>query len=109
MVRKMVIVGVLVCMVSRGAWAAAKDSNPWSDAGFGFVAVIANVLYMPAKVVYAVVGTLTGSLAYICTVGDADVANRVWSPSLGGSYVISPAMIRGDEPILFNGPSYASD
>jgi len=52
---------------------------------------------------------LTGGLAYLLTVGDTETAQKVWSPSVGGSYVITPAMLRGDEPILFNGPSYSNN
>jgi hypothetical protein len=118
MLRRMVLVGLLLCVVSRGVVAETKDAadtkgtketSYWGDAGYGVVCVVANVLYMPAKVVYATIGTLTGGLAYILTVGDADTAQKVWSPSVGGSYVVTPAMVRGDEPILFNGPSYSND
>jgi len=125
MMRRMLLVGLVVCLLSGTAPAAGADepgtmaggaSTPsskephyWSDAGFGFVAVIANIVYMPAKVVYGTLGLLTGSLAYVMTVGDSDTAQKVWSPSLGGSYIITPAMLRGDEPILFNGVSYSND
>ncbi len=73
------------------------------------LAVVANVVYMPVKIVYAGLGTLTGGLAYLLTVGDTETANKVWSPSIGGSYVVTPSMLRGDEPVLFNGPSYSSE
>jgi hypothetical protein len=112
MLRRMVLVGLMVCLLSRVVLADTKETKEtsyWSDAGYGVVAVIANVLYMPAKTVYATVGLVTGSLAYIVTVGDSDTAQKVWSPSLGGSYVVTPGMLHGDEPILFNGPSYAND
>jgi len=129
MMRRMLLVGLVVCLLSgttlaagaddtntmggsgaTGAPAASsKESRYWSDAGFGFAAVIANIVYMPAKVVYGTLGLLTGSLAYVMTVGDSDTAQKVWSPSLGGSYIITPAMLRGDEPILFNGVSYSND
>lgn len=130
MMRRVLLVGLLVCLLSAtvraegmsdtnaaggvgtasgAAAATAKEPHYWSDAGFGFAAVIANIVYIPAKVVYGTLGLLTGSLAYAMTVGDSDTAQKVWSPSLGGSYVITPAMLRGDEPILFNGVSYAND
>jgi len=107
--RKMVAVAGLLAVLSQAAWAAgtAKESSYWSDAGYGSLAVLTNVLYMPTKVVYATLGTITGGLAYLLTVGDTETAERIWSPSLGGSYVVTPAMLRGDEPILFNGESYS--
>jgi len=130
MMRRLLLVGLVVCLLSATARAggmsdtsaaggagtasgaaatSAKEPHYWSDAGFGFVAVIANIVYMPAKVVYGTLGLVTGSLAYVVTVGDSDTAQKVWSPSLGGSYVITPAMLQGDEPILFNGVSYSND
>ena len=54
-------------------------------------------------------GLVTGSLAYCLTVGDDDVAKSIWDPSLGGSYVVTPAMLRSDEPLLFSGPSHSKD
>ncbi len=109
MCRKMVLVAALIMLLARGSQAQAKDTHHWGDAGWGVLAVVANIVYMPVKIVYAGLGTVTGGLAYVLTVGDGDTANKVWSPSLGGNYVLTPAMLRGDEPILFNGPSYSND
>jgi hypothetical protein len=110
MVRKTMVVLVALCLVAQTACAAGeeKETHYWSDAGYGTLAVFANVLYMPVKVVYSTLGIITGSLAYVLTAGDSDTAERVWSPSVGGSYVVTPAMLRGDEPVLFNGPSYSN-
>jgi hypothetical protein len=111
MVRKAMAVVVALCLLAHAGHAAEtekKETNYWSDAGYGTLAVLANVLYMPTKVVYSTLGVITGGLAYVLTVGDSDTAERVWSPSVGGSYVVTPAMLRGDEPMLFNGPSYTN-
>ncbi len=110
MVRKAIVVGAVLCALAQVAWAAGneKEGSYWSDAGYGTLAVVANLLYMPVKVVYGTLGLVTGSLAYVLTAGDSDTAQRVWSPSLGGAYVVTPAMLRGDEPVLFNGPSYST-
>ena len=111
MVRKAMVGLVALCLLAETAYAAGtekQETNYWSDAGYGTLAVVANVLYMPVKVVYSTLGVITGGLAYVLTVGDSDTAERVWSPSVGGSYVVTPAMLRGDEPMLFNGPSYSN-
>jgi hypothetical protein len=111
MVRKAIVVGAVLCVLAQAVWAAGteKETHYWGDAGYGTLAVFANVFYMPVKFVYGTLGLLTGSLAYVLTAGDSDTAQRVWSPSLGGSYVVTPAMLRGDEPVLFNGPSYSTN
>ena len=111
MVRKVMVALVALCLLAQTTHAAAtekRETNYWSDAGYGTLAVFANVLYMPAKVVYSTLGVITGGLAYVLTVGDSDTAEREWSPSVVGSYVVTPAMLRGDEPMLFNGPSYTN-
>ncbi len=107
--RKVVLIGLMVSLLARVSVAATKDTHFWGDGGWGLLAVVANLPYMPAKIIYASLGTLTGGLAYLVTVGDIETANKVWSPSLGGTYVLTPAMLRGDEPILFNGASYSND
>lgn len=108
MLRKSIGVILLVGLLAQAvaAQTETKSGNYWSDAGYGTLCVIANILYMPAKVVYATVGTLTGGLAYVLTAGNSDTARSIWSPSLGGNYVVTPEMLRGDQPVLFNGPSY---
>jgi hypothetical protein len=105
MVRRVIAVAMGLCLTAQVAL-AGEEGSYWADAGYGVLAVVANVFYMPAKIVYASLGTLTGGLAYVLTVGDDETAQKVWSPSLGGTYVVSPAILRGDEPLLFNGPSY---
>src|SRR5438094_221343 len=106
MVRRVLVVVVMVALWSQlataeiqesgikeapvPAAAAAPSAATWSDAGYGSLAVLTNVLYMPAKIVYGTLGLVTGSLAYLLTVGDADAAMTIWSPSLGGTYVVTP-------------------
>ena len=81
----------------------AKDYG--SEAGWGFAAVLANLLYIPAKLVYATLGGVTGGLGYILTVGNANVAKSIVAPSVGGTYVLTPDMLRGEQPIFFSGES----
>ncbi len=121
MMRRLVLVAVTLCLWSQVAVAEIQESGikeppaatssefSWGDAGYGSLAVLTNFFYMPAKIVYGSLGLLTGSLAYVLTVGDADAAMTIWSPSLGGTYVVTPAMLRSDEPILFSGPSHSKN
>jgi hypothetical protein len=88
------------------ATVAAAEESYGAKVGWGMLAMGANLLYMPAKLVYVVAGGMTGGLAYVLTFGNEEAAKLVWSPSLGGTYVITPAMVRGDESILYSGESY---
>ena len=75
------------------------------DAGMGTATVLANVLYMPTKLVYATLGGLTGGFAYVLTGANYEIAERVWTPSLGGNYVLVPEQLRGNQPIYFSAPA----
>ena len=61
------------------------------------------MLYIPAKFTYATVGGLIGGFAWVLTLGDTDTAMGVWEPTMGGSYVVTPSMLRGEEPVEFSG------
>lgn len=87
------------------AVAASDTGHATSDAGMGVAAVFANIFYIPAKVVYGVVGGVTGGLAYGLTGGNKEVADSIWVPSLGGDYVVTPTQLQGGAPIYFSGLS----
>jgi hypothetical protein len=102
--RRCAVVMMAVCVWAQVARATDRFA---SDAGWGSLAALCNFLYMPSKLVYAAVGGITGCLAYLVTVGNEDAAKGVWAPSLGGTYVITPTMLQGQDPILFSGASYS--
>jgi hypothetical protein len=81
----------------------AKAEDTLTNVGYGFGSVLSSCLYSPAKLVYALTGTLTGGIAYGLTLGDEDVATTIWTPSLRGTYVITPDMLKGKEKIQFVG------
>ena len=80
----------------------------WSGAGYGAAALLGNVLYIPAKLVYAVVGGVTGGAGYVVTGGNSQTADTIWRSSLGGDYVLTPKMVEGQQPIHFSGPTQTS-
>lgn len=53
--------------------------------------------------VYALVGGLTGGMAFLLACGNQDVAKKIWTPSLRGTYVITPDMLKGKEQVQFVG------
>ena len=95
--RALVVAGVVL------ATATPARAGGFEDAGWGIATVFTNVFYMPAKVVYATVGAITGGAAWCVTGGDTDTANKVWAPSLEGTYVVTPGMLQGEEGIQFVG------
>jgi hypothetical protein len=86
--------------------ATHEEPGPAGQLGWGMAAVGTNIGYMPAKILYALGGGLVGLLAWGVTAGNDDVALGVLQPALGGSWVVTPEMLRGEQPIMFIGPSY---
>lgn len=76
----------------------------WKGAGIGAATLLANVGYIPAKTVYAILGGITGGAGYALTGGNQQTANAIWRSSLGGDYVLTPEMISGQAPVHFSGP-----
>lgn len=73
------------------------------ESGLGAAAALSSLIYGPAKILYAAGGLVVGSFAWVFTAGDSDVASAVFTRSLKGTYVITPAMLTGDEAVEFIG------
>ena len=105
--RKSIAMGALLLVLCLAKPAAAQDSYA-SQFGWGMAAIGANLFYIPGKLVYAALGGFTGGMGYLLSAGNFEAAQKIWSPTVGGTYVLTPAMLRGDEPIFFAGESHES-
>jgi hypothetical protein len=86
----------------------AGESDTWSTVGWGVLTGLANAVYVPAKLVYAGLGALTGGMALGLTGGDTKTAESIWEPSLFGDYFLTPSMVQGQEPFSFAGSPMAA-
>jgi hypothetical protein len=80
-----------------------KAEGTGSNVGYGVGSVLASCVYSPAKLVYAGVGGLTGGIGFLLTGGNQDVAKKIWTPSVRGTYVVTPDMLKGKEKVQFVG------
>ena len=83
----------------------ADNNVNWPGAGYGAGALVCNLIYIPAKLVYALLGGIVGGGTYLITAGNQQAANTVWRSALGGDYVVTPQMLAGQQPINFSGPT----
>jgi hypothetical protein len=84
--------------------AAAEEEHRFAtDFGLGVGAIFTNLLYMPTKFVYSTLGGITGGFAYVLTGLRMDIAKAIWVPSMGGTYVVTPSMLKGEDTIYFSG------
>ena len=98
------LAAVLMAGAARPAAAAAEEENHFaSDFGVGVGAVFTNLLYMPVKFVYATLGGITGGFAYVLTGLNLGIGKAIWVPSMGGTYVVTPSMLKGEDRIYFSG------
>lgn len=105
--RKVATIGVLLLVLCMAQPAPAQDSYG-KQFGWGMAAIGANLFYIPGKLIYAALGGVTGGIGYLLSAGNFDAAQKIWSPTVGGTYVLTPGMLRGDEPIFFAGESHES-
>ncbi len=99
------VVGV-VLMVALPVRPAAASDRYIAELGLGMAAIASNIFYVPAKMLYATGGGIVGGLGWILTGGNLEAAQNIWSPSLGGTWILSPEMLNGRRPILFSGETY---
>lgn len=93
----------LVATIVASAQPAMAEESFFAKAGIGLGTALVNVLYIPAKFTYATVGGLIGGFAWLLSLGDTDTAMGVWEPTMGGSYIVTPDMLRGKESLEFTG------
>jgi hypothetical protein len=77
----------------------------WKGVGVGAGTVAGNIVYVPLKLAYGILGGIAGGAGYALTGGNKQVADTIWRSSLGGDYVLTPDMIKGEKPIYFSGPN----
>ncbi len=77
----------------------------WPGAGYGAAALVGNLVYIPCKMVYALLGGIVGGGTWLVTAGNSQASNTVFRSALGGDYVLTPQMIAGQQPIHFSGPT----
>jgi hypothetical protein len=100
------VIGVGNPQASQAQVPQPTDGNVnWKGVGIGAGTVAGNILYVPAKVVYGILGGITGGASYLLTGGNTQTANTIWRSSLGGDYVLTPDMVAGQKPVHFSGPT----
>ena len=93
----------LLCVPLAPVSAQAADSDTGSDFVMGLGSLLVAPVYGAGKLAFAISGGLVGGLAWAFSGGDMTTADSVWNPALKGTYVITPAHLKGEKPIEFIG------
>jgi hypothetical protein len=103
--------GMLVALTIAFQGTPAFAGDTAREAGLGVGAAFSSLLYAPTKLVYATLGVVFGGLAWGLSGGDSAVKDGVILPAVRGDYVITPSILKGEEPLEFVGrrPGYGRD
>ncbi len=82
---------------------AAQAESPAAELGKGMATVAVNLIYGPAKLIYALGGGLVATIAWAFSGGDVDVARPIVDASLRGDYMVSKGQLWAGEELEFIG------
>lgn len=97
----------LVLMLCLVAALAVLDVGPASaesaadEAAYGAGAVLGTVLYAPLKTGFCLAGGLTSGLSL--PFGGTDTAEKIATAACGGTWAITPEVLKGREAVRFIG------
>jgi hypothetical protein len=75
--------------------APARAESLGREAGLGASAALVNLVYGPAKLVYAALGGFVAGGAWLLSAGDSEVAGPILTAALRGDYVVTPDHLGG--------------
>jgi hypothetical protein len=89
---------------AAGTVVSAKHSREEHHSPMAYAGtVLANVVYFPAKVLFAAGGAVASGVTYVATLGRPRPTDEIWNASVKGNYVMTPRMIEGKAPVHFIG------
>lgn len=98
------VISSVPCRAETPPPAALPDVETTAEGiGLQAASVLSSVVYLPFKCAMALAGGLAGGIAYGFSLGDMDVAESVWGPSVYGTYLLTPEHLTGNKPIEFFG------
>ena len=103
---------ILVCcslsMLSTSSTALAgslddPENENSSDTKLKVASGALTLFYLPVKATYAGLGAIVGGIGYVLGGGDEEMGQVVWTPTMKGTYFITPEHLRGEKPVQFLG------
>jgi hypothetical protein len=92
---------VAAILVAGAAVVPAHADSVAEDVAYGAGSVFSTLLYAPFKLAFCVVGAVTAGLAL--PFGGPSTARKVATAACGGTWVITPATLKGTEQVHFVG------
>jgi hypothetical protein len=108
---KRLVVGLVVVMLLWPMSSRAEQPTPSmaSEFGLALFTPLVNAVYFPLKLGVGVAGAALGGISGWATGGNERAAEGIWRPMTGGTYWITPGMMRGETRFMpLNGEPYTS-
>jgi hypothetical protein len=101
--RPILVLGLSILLLATGAGSAhaASSDSTIQQVGYGAGSFFGTLLYAPAKTAFCVLGAVTSGLTL--PFGGTQTAGKVATAACGGTWVITPATLKGAEPVHFVG------
>ncbi len=99
------VAAALVCSMLAAATPARADEEASGGkyTGLQLGALGCTLLYGPAKLVYAGLGSIVSGFSWALTGGNTEVAKSIFVASAYGDYIITPEHLKGQRSIEFVG------
>jgi len=101
--RRAFVAGLALSILLSGT--ARADASDSEGVGYGIGAALCSVVYGPAKIVYALLGSVIGGGAWAVTGGATTGAPPNCASAGYADYDVPPDVLRGERPLEFVGRS----
>ena len=92
----------LAAGLAVAGWAApAAADSAAQDVAYGAGSVLGTAVYAPFKATFCILGGITSGFAF--PFGGADTAGKVATAGCGGTWAITPGVLKGQEHVKFVG------
>ena len=99
--RRTVILVFAATLVVLGLAAPAAADSAAQDVAYGAGSVLGTAVYAPFKATFCILGGITSGFTF--PFAGADTAGRVATTGCGGTWAITPAVLKGQEHVKFVG------
>jgi len=98
---KLAALGITLAMLAAAWPGAAAAESTSQDVAYGVGSVTTTLVYAPIKASFCILGAVTSG--FTLPFGGPRTAEKVASTACGGTWMVTPAVLKGREPVHFVG------
>ncbi len=98
---KLAALGITLVMLAAAWPGSAAAESTSQDVAYGVGSVTTTLVYAPVKASFCILGAVTSG--FTLPFGGPRTAEKVASTACGGTWMVTPAALKGREPVHFVG------